>query len=136
MDNLRIRNKDGSLGHKVFRKKAPTDNYLHANSHHHPARKMGVLKTLFTRAYRISDERHIEEEITYIKKIFTNLGYNKKDIFKAIQKAKSGSKRDISKPQTANAFLPYIQGVTDKLAKVLKNKDVKTSFIPLSTIKQ
>ena len=37
LDILLIRNEDGSLGHKVFRKKAHTDNYLHVDSHHYLA---------------------------------------------------------------------------------------------------
>lgn len=40
-DILLTRNKDGSIGHKVFRKKARTNNYLHVDSHHHPAQKNG-----------------------------------------------------------------------------------------------
>jgi predicted GIY-YIG superfamily endonuclease len=34
------------------------------------------------------------------------------------------------------AYLPYIQGVTNKIAKFLNKKDIKTSFRPLDTIKQ
>ena len=32
--------------------------------------------------------------------------------------------------------MPYIKGVTDKIAKVLKKKDTKTSFKTVQTIKQ
>ena len=91
LDILLIRNNDGSIGHKVFRKKAHTNNYLHADSHHHPAQKIGVLQTLFTRACIISDDNHTNEEITYLKRTFANLGYNSKSILTAIKKAKSGS---------------------------------------------
>lgn len=137
LDILLIRRNDGSIGHKVFRKKAHTDSYLHADSHHHPAQKMGVLQTLFTRAYRISDINHTEEEISYLKRTFANLGYNNKSIYKAIQKAKSDSNiNKVKDPPTSNAHLPYIQGVTDKIAKILKKKNIKTTFKPWSTIKQ
>jgi len=137
LDILLIRKEDGSIGHKVFRKKAHTDNYLHFDSHHHPAQKMGVLHTLFTRAYRISDIDHAEEEISYLKRAFANLGYNSKSIYKAIQKAKSVKKNSKTKDTpTSNAYLPYIQGVTDKIAKILDKKNIKTAFKPWSTIKQ
>lgn len=96
LDILLIRNKDGSIWQKVFKKKAHIDKYLHADSHHHPAQKMGVLQTLFTRACRITYEIHTKEEITYLRKTFTSLGYNNKDIFKAIQKANSSNKKDKS----------------------------------------
>jgi len=136
-DILLIRSKDGSLGHTMFRKKAHTDNYLDVDSHHHLAKKMGVLQSLFTRACRISDEIHTEEKATYLRKIFINLGYNKKDIFKAIRKSRSERKKDQSNnPQTANAYLPYIQGVTEKLANALMKRYIKTSFKLMATIKQ
>lgn len=44
LDILLIINKDGSIGYKVFMKKAHTDNYLHADSHHHRAQKWGFFK--------------------------------------------------------------------------------------------
>ena len=34
------------------------------------------------------------------------------------------------------AFLPYIQGVTDKIAKHLKNKIIDSMFFPLDNIKK
>ena len=37
---------------------------------------------------------------------------------------------------TSNTCIPYIQGVTDKIAKILNKKNIKTAFKPLSTIKQ
>jgi hypothetical protein len=44
----------------------------------------------------------------------------------------------VQNDQTSNikAFLPYIRGVTDKIAKVLKKKEITTSFKPLVTIRQ
>jgi predicted GIY-YIG superfamily endonuclease len=34
------------------------------------------------------------------------------------------------------SYLPYIQGVTDRIAKVLRKKEIMTSFKPPETIKQ
>ena len=49
---------DGSLGHKVFIKKTHTDSYLDADSHYHPAQKLGIINTLETREARICDDEH------------------------------------------------------------------------------
>ena len=79
----------------------------------------------------------MEEEIEYLRKSFINLGYSKKDINKAIQRARSGNKRMITESSsTTKAYLPYIQGVTDNIAKVLAKKDIRASFKPLLTIRQ
>ena len=65
------------------------------------------------------------------------MGYSNKDINKAIQKARSGSKSMVTdNPSTTKAYLPYIQGVTDKIAKVLAKKDIRATFKPLVTIRQ
>jgi hypothetical protein len=44
------RKKEGSLGHKVYRKPTHTNLYLHQKSHHHPANKHLVLSSLTHRA--------------------------------------------------------------------------------------
>jgi hypothetical protein len=136
LDVLMIRKQDGTLGHKVFRKKTHTDSYLHADSHHHPSQKMGVLNTMATRAARISDKEHLEEEIDHLTRVFKNIGYRDKDIKKAMNKKDRMTR--VQNDQTSNlkAFLPYIRGVTDKIAKVLKRKEIVTSFKPLITIRQ
>ena len=37
LDVLISRKEDGTLGHQVYKKKAHTDSYLHADSYHHPS---------------------------------------------------------------------------------------------------
>jgi predicted GIY-YIG superfamily endonuclease len=140
LDILINRKEDGKLGHSVYRKKTHTENYLHASSHHHPNQKLGILNTLSTRAIRISDKEHLEQEKNHLHKVFKNIGYKEKEIENAIRKA---LEKENNKPQQKNnqtpsltAYLPYIQGVTDKIAKILNKKEIKTSFKPLNTIKQ
>jgi predicted GIY-YIG superfamily endonuclease len=142
LDILINRKEDGKLGHSVYRKKTHTENYLHASSHHHPNQKLGILNTLSIRAIRISDKEHLEQEKNHLHKVFKNIGYKEKEIENAIKKALEKEKEN-NKPQQRNnqtpsltAYLPYIQGVTDKIAKILNKKEIKTSFRPLNTIKQ
>jgi hypothetical protein len=130
---------NGNLGHTVYRKNTHTKNYLHANSHHHPNHKLGVLKTLATRAIRISDEAHLDKEIDHLTKNFKNIGYKHKDIKNEINRALERTRDNPNVPRNQNpnrdAYLPYIQGVTDRIARVLSKKEIKTSFKPLETIK-
>ena len=46
------------------------DQYLHANSHHHPSQKRDVLNTLITRAIRISEEDHLQQEKQHLHDVF------------------------------------------------------------------
>jgi hypothetical protein len=127
---------DGSLSHQVYRKKTHTEQYLHADSHHHPSQKLGVLNTLATRAFRISDDEHLEEEKKHLLNVFKNNGYKKHQVMKAFQNA---TKTPRNKEQTNNdvskVYLPYIQGTTDKLARILKKKNIGATFKPLNTIR-
>jgi hypothetical protein len=50
------RKRDGSLGHKVYRKPTHTNLYLHQLSHHHPASKHSVLSSLIHRAHALCDQ--------------------------------------------------------------------------------
>ena len=70
LDVLIYKRLDGSLGHKVFRKKTHTNSYLNTNSHHHPAQKLGIINTLAMRVARIYDDEHVKEEQDNLAKIF------------------------------------------------------------------
>jgi hypothetical protein len=61
---------DGTLGHQVYKKPTHTEKYLHVNSHHFPSPKLEVINTLVTRALRISDKEHVEQELDHLAQFF------------------------------------------------------------------
>ena len=128
LDVLISRNEDGSISHQVYRKKTHTDRYLHANSHHFPPQKVGVINTLVTRALRISDKDHIKEEIDHLTKFFKDNGYSSGQIRKSIASAKKPRKtRTEDKNEDTNRCrisLPYIKGTTNRLARTLKRHKI------------
>jgi hypothetical protein len=136
LDVLMTRKQDGTLGYKIFRKKTHTNKYLHVNSHHHPSQNMGVLNTMTIRAARISNKDHLKEEIDHLTRVFTNIGYRNRDIKKAIDKKDKRTHAQNDQTSNLKAFLPYIWGVTEKIAKVLKRKEITTSFKPIIIIRQ
>ena len=139
LDVLVSRNSDGSISHQVFRKKTHIDRYLHANSHHFPPQKVGVINTLVTRALRILDREHIKEEIDHLEKVFEENGYNGKQFRKIVASSnkEKKEKKTIEKndDNIHRIFLPYIKGTTDKLAKTLKRNKIQTFFTPPNTIR-
>ena len=80
LDVLIYKRLDGSLGHKVFRKKTHTDSYLDADSYHHLEKKLGIINTLAIRSSRICDVEHLKEEQGNLVNVFKNIGYKENDI--------------------------------------------------------
>jgi hypothetical protein len=137
LDVLLTRENDGTLVHQVYWKKTHTDKYIQADSHHHPAQKIGVINTLAIRAKRISDATHLDCELEHLVKVFKNNGYKEKIIRKAIEKSQTkgqieGRNDDILK----SIKLPYIQGTTDKIANILRKKQIRVTFSPPNTLRR
>ena len=113
--------------------------YLHANSHHFPPQKVGVINTLVTRALRILDKEHVKEEIDHLEKVFEENGYNGKQFRKIVASANKKKKRNTIEKESDNNvqkhFLLYIKGTTDKLAKTLKRNKIQAFFTPPNTIR-
>jgi len=96
---------------------------------------LGVLNTLTTRALRISDDKSFEEDKSHLLNVFVENGYSRHLGQKAFLKAAKNSliKRGL-KERIPSVHLPYVQGTTDKIARVLKKHNVPTTFRPLNTI--
>ena len=88
LDVLITKKTDGSLSHQVYRKKTHTNRYLHADSHHYPSQKSGIINTLATRAWRVLDADHIKEELKHLRTSFINNGYTGKEIDKVFRNIK------------------------------------------------
>ncbi|XP_064076273.1 uncharacterized protein LOC135194592 [Vanessa tameamea] len=122
---------DGSVSHTVYRKTTHTDRYLHANSHHHPRHLNAVVASLTNRAYDLCDEDHLQSELAHVEKVLQRNGY----------KVGNTATRDHKllrqyRVERQPAFMPYLKGVTDKIARVLGKYAVKTIFTPFKKIGQ
>jgi hypothetical protein len=127
---------DGSLGHRVYRKPTLTDRYLNKKSNHHPRQKTGLIKTLFTRAERISEESHLNTEKQHLTQALINNGYSHSDIKRATRKNTSTTNRTDNQKYTGKAFLPYIKQVTDRIGKLLEKNNIQPIYTPTTKIKQ
>jgi predicted GIY-YIG superfamily endonuclease len=80
------------------------------------------------------------QEKDHLYRVFKSIGYKDKAIKRMINKSldreSNGPKPPNNQPPGTIAYLPYIQGITDKIANVLRKKEIKTSFKPSETIKQ
>lgn len=146
LDMQIVRKEDGHLKLLVYRKKTHTDQYLNFNSQHPLQHKLSVVRTLLTRCSRIvteADDKKVEEE--HIKGALSRCGYPdwcfrrvkqqiedpklKKGRGKSAKEKQDGVKRN------AMAVIPYVQGVSEAVARVYKRHGVTTAMRPFQTIR-
>lgn len=111
------------------------EKYLHVKSYHFLAQNMGVFNTLATHAFRVSDESHLEDEKTHLLKVLKHSGCNKLQCPKDFFKAGRGFK--IKKEPNdwfSRVHLSFIQGTTNKIARILRKHRVPSTFRPFKTI--
>ena len=75
LDTLISKPESGPIQHQVYRKPTHTDRYLHYRSFHHPSVTQSVANTLVRRAYTISDQHHLQNELAHIKTALQENGY-------------------------------------------------------------
>ena len=78
-----------------FQKKTHMEQYLHYGSHHFPTQKIWVLNTLATRALRISDDDHLDEEKAHLLKVFGENGYSRSQGLKDFMNASKGPRQKL-----------------------------------------
>ena len=116
----------------MYRKPTHTNRYLHAKSHHHPAQKDGLVHTLVQRAIRLCESKYLNKELNILKNALESNGYDKYQIQKVInKKSRTDNTQTYSQDDTQytnTAVLPFIQGVTNKIGKLLKKHQIRTVY--------
>ncbi|XP_018576512.1 uncharacterized protein LOC108915047 [Anoplophora glabripennis] len=125
LDVLVERKPDGTLGHRVYRKPTHTDRYLNAESHHHPAQKQGIINTLIHQAGIIGEPRHLAEELEHLRTALRGNGYTARNIERAIRRRHTPIEKQ---EYSATTYLPYVKGCTDKIGRLLKERNINTVF--------
>ncbi|XP_076659914.1 uncharacterized protein LOC143363201 [Halictus rubicundus] len=138
LDVLITRKPDGSLGHQVYRKPTHTNRYLHASSHHHPAQKNSVISSLINRAISISEKQHLPQELEHLRTTLGQNGFSKHKINRTIDRlVKPKDNRTTHNNENyRTTFLPYVQGTTDRISRILKKHNIKTIFTSHTKIGQ
>ena len=127
---------DGTISTSVFRKKTHTDQYLQFSSHHPLAHKRSAVRTLFSRASSLSSslvQRSLEER--HISNALRTNGYPKNLIQRRSTSQRSETEETMEKP-AARVTLPYVQGVSEAIRRVLKDLDITTSFRPMTSLRK
>ena len=119
----------------VYRKATHTDKYLHFNSHHPSQHKRSVARTLLDRARKIPSTQHVVDALKIN-------GYTDSFI-RSCQNTTTPTPEVQPQSQTRKGFvtLPYIKGISEKIARTLNHfnvnaahksqKSLKTSLIKI-----
>ena len=139
------RDDDGTLCSSVYRKKTHTDQYLQYSSHHPSSHKQSVTRTLFTRAFTHSSSlvQRAEEE-THIIEALHNNGYPNTFIMDCHKKVRQKrptpsllSNSTISDtPPPIRVTIPYVQGQSEAIRRILRSLDIQVIFRPLTTLRR
>ena len=82
------RDSNNSPRFSIYRKPTHSNLYIHSFSNHANNVKLGAITSIFLRAYRLCDPEFIDQEIAFITKVFSQLGYDYNFINRAHYKAR------------------------------------------------
>ena len=138
LDIKLTRKPDGSLSTSTYRKPTHTDQYLHFSSHHPKAHKSSMASTVLRRtfAHSSTDEERKKELVRVCNTLKLN-GYPHRSVTSKIPEAIRPNRT--KEPRTNNSgmyiCIPYIQGVSDTIKRILETIDIRVCFKPVNTIK-
>ena len=120
------------LATTIYRKPTHTNRYLHYTSHHTKHRKLTVAKTLLSRVNtHITDKTQKDSELQNIRNTLRLNGFPTRTTFLT-------SCRQQSQNPQYNHFtsIPYIQGTSEKVRRILNEAGVKAAMRAVRTIGQ
>lgn len=131
LDTQITRDENGSISISVYRKATHTDKYLHFDSHHPVQHKRAVVRTLLDRAENISSSDIIK--ITEQNRVFETLKNNgyPEPFISSCKRQRSSS---VHCEPKGLVILPYIKGISEKIANILKKQSIKVAYKPIRTI--
>ena len=120
------------LSTTIYRKPTHTNRYLHYTSHHPKHQKLTVAKTLLSRVNtHITDKTQKHSELQNIRNTLRLNGFPTRTTFLT-------SSRQQSHNTQYNHFtsIPYMQGTSEKVRRILNEAGVKVAMRPVRTIGQ
>ncbi len=123
---------DKSTKVTIYRKATHTDQYLDFNSNHHVKQKIGIISTFENRIEQlITTEEDKVKEKKHVKKALKRCGHPNWSLNR--QKKKKSEEERVER--RGKVVLPYIKGISEKLAKIYKRYDIETIHKPSTKLK-
>ncbi|XP_022083858.1 uncharacterized protein LOC110975582 [Acanthaster planci] len=134
LDTMVHREPDGSLTSTVYLKPTHTDQYLAFDSHHPVSVKRGVAKCLHDRASRlVTRPHHTAAERRRVTAALTANGYPTSFIR---QSSRPKTSTEVERPEyKAFTVLPFVDGISGRLERILEDHGVRTVFRSSTTLR-
>ncbi|BHF74012.1 hypothetical protein SprV_0401709600 [Sparganum proliferum] len=129
---------DGGLTTSVYRKDSSADVILNYESNHPAAHKRSCVRTLFHRAYRYcSTDDLLKKELAFLYRLFRLNGYPVSFVKNCLRQQRQP--QDISSnegPEQRKFYsLPYMQGISEAIARQLNRFGIRTAHKPASSLR-
>ena len=134
------RQNNGQLTTKVYRKPTHTERYLSFDSHHPILHKKAVVRSLTDRDRTVqSSSQERAREMKYVVSTLEDNGFPKRFIIEDSEPKKSLKEMSASKSvndENGNkvCVLPYIEGTTEPIKRILEHFGIKVALKPHQTI--
>ena len=136
LDILLTREENGFVSTSVYCKTTHTDQYLNFESHHPAAHKRAVVQTLLHRADALSSSGVSRAEVEkHMTKALQRNGYPISFIRRHTVPTKSSQVPDSSEWH-ASLTLPYLDGLSESLCRVLSPLAIQVTFHPFRTLRR
>ena len=142
LDTLIVKKEDDTVKLLVYRKPTHTDQYLNYKSHHSLHQKLGVIRTLFDRKDNlVTEEADKDQEEQKVQTALQLCGYPQwtfkkvKDQRNLPKTKRVTKKKDDQHRCKGMVVLPYVQGVTEKISRTLKQYDIAAAMKPHTTFR-
>ena len=130
LDVLVLRH-NNTLCTQVYRKPTHTDRYLHFDSHHPKHQKLAVAKTLHDRAKtHNTNPVNAQQETTNVRSVLQLNGFPLRLSFPVSKTKHHFTTNDLQHFTT----IPYLQGTSEKIRRILNEAGLKVSFTLVKTI--
>ena len=130
--NFCVTTRGTQLEVNAYRKPTHTDRYLDFNSHHPMRHKRSVVSTLLRRAQNIPlIQMGKSEETKRVKAVLRDNNYPCSFINSC---ERSLSKLPTDLPSNGFVVLPYVQGNSERVSRILRQQQIEVAFKPLRTV--
>ena len=134
---LILRQNDGSIKFKVYRKPTYSGKYLDFRSNNPVTHKRSAISTLFKRSKEICDAENKIQEDDEIRKQLKENNYPANIINKVYKKINNSILQDHNPPDSSTKFAraPYIRGASERIARALKPHGIIMAHKPSHALK-